>query len=137
MVSTSCKTSCVRFQISSMVRGYHKYQHIWEAVVGETLPCNREVGNIHNPYAVSIKKGDLVVGHVPKKVLCLCSLFLRRGGTICCEVTGSRRYSADLLQGGLEIPCNMIFEENAKEIEKVKNLIKMGPPSTDSQYQYS
>ena len=21
---------------------------IWEAVVGETLPCNREVGNIHD-----------------------------------------------------------------------------------------
>ena len=58
-------TSCVRFQIS-MVHRYHEYQHIWETVVGKTLPCNREVGNIHDPYVVSVKKGDLAVGHVPK-----------------------------------------------------------------------
>ena len=78
----------VWFQLSSMIHGYHEYLHIWDAVVGETLPCNHEVGNVHDPYVVSVKKGGVIVGHVPKKLSCLCSLFLRRGGSICCEVTG-------------------------------------------------
>ena len=39
-------------------------------------------------------------------------------------MTGSRRYSADLPQGGLEIPCKFIFTGISKDIEKVKKLIK-------------
>ena len=108
-----------------MVRGYHEYQHIWDAVVGEILPCNCETGNVHDPYAVSIKKGGVIVGHVPKKLSCLCSLFLQWGGIICCEVTGLRRYYSDLPQGGLEIPCNIVFKGHLKEIEKVKKVLKL------------
>ena len=115
--------STVVFQLSSMVRGYHEYHHIWDAVVGETLQCCREDGNIHNPYAVSVKKGSTIVGHVLKKLSCLCSLFLQRGGNICCEVTGLQCYSSDLPQGGLEIPCNLVSEGNLKEVKKVKNLL--------------
>ena len=33
-----------------------------------------------------------------------CHLFLRKGGIILCIVNGDRRYSADLIQGGLEVP---------------------------------
>ena len=55
----------VRFQISSMIRGYHEYEHIWDAVVGETLPCNYEVRNVHDPCAVN------VVGHNAKKAFML------------------------------------------------------------------
>ena len=108
-----------------MLRGYHKYQHIWDAVVGEILPCNCEMGNVHDPYAVSIKKGGVIVGHVPKKLSCLCSLFLLRGGIICCKVTGLRRYSSDLPQGGLEIPCNMV--------KKVLKLTESDSPSATTE----
>ena len=52
-----------------MVRGYDEYQHVWDAAVGETLQCHRKDGNVHNPYAVSIKKASTIVGHVPKKAL--------------------------------------------------------------------
>ena len=45
----------------------------------------------------------VVIGHLPRKLSKICSLFIRRGGSICCIVTGGRRYSADLPQGGLEI----------------------------------
>ena len=48
------------------------------------------------------------VGHVPKKILTICSLFLR-SGTIRCKVSGSRQYSGDLDQGGLEVPCKLTF----------------------------
>ena len=125
MVCTLRDTLCVGFQICSMVRGYHEYQYIWNAVVGEILPCNYETGNVHNPYAVNVKKGDVIVGNVPKKLSCLCSLFLQRGGIICCEVTGLLCYSSDLPQRGLEIPCKIVFKGNLKEIEKVKKVLKL------------
>ena len=51
-------------------------------------------------------------------------LFLRREGTIICEVTGTRRYSVDLPQGGLEIPCKLFFTAEALEVDKLHMLLK-------------
>ena len=73
--------------VNSMFWGYHECQMIWNnSVVGEKLVCNRELGNSHDPYAVAAKKTidrDLkVVGHVPRKISTICSLFIRRGRTI-------------------------------------------------------
>ena len=51
-----------------------------------------------NTYAVAVIRSGLVVGHLPKKISRVCSLFLRRGGTIYCIVTNTRRYSTDLPQ---------------------------------------
>ncbi len=48
----------------------------------------------------------------------ICSIFLRRGGLIKCKVTGSRQYSADLAQGGMEIPCILMFEGKKKTNEE-------------------
>ena len=31
---------------------------VWEAAVGQILPCEREGGNIHDPYAVTIDKNN-------------------------------------------------------------------------------
>ncbi len=82
---------------------------IWDAMIGERLPCIREPANQIDRYAVAIKKSDgTIIGHLPKKISKLCSLFLRRGGLIECIVSGRRRNSAYLQQGGLEIPCNLI-----------------------------
>ena len=52
----------------------------------------------------------------------ICSLIFRKGGSIFCQVSGSRRYSQDLPQGGLEIPCLLRFQGNAKDVQKVKKL---------------
>ena len=48
--------------------------------------------------------------------------FLEGGGSIHCVVTGRRRYSSDLPQEGLEIPCSLHFKGAAKDLEKVKKL---------------
>ena len=61
-------------------------------------------------------------------ILCL-HLFLRRNGTISCEVTGTRRKSSDLPQGGLEIPCKLIFASASREISKVQKLITIAQSS--------
>ncbi len=102
------------FSIASMTRGYHVYQGTWNALVGEVLECKRDNSNSHDPFAVAVVRNStggtgVVVGHVPRRLSALCSLFLRSGSIITCRITGSRRYSTDLPQGGLEIPCMLTF----------------------------
>ena len=55
----------------------------------------------------------------------LCSVFIRRGGLITCVVDGPRRYSSDLPQGGLELPCKLLFRApSLLESNKMKKLIQ-------------
>ena len=106
--------------IESCVRGFHIYQNVWTPVVGEVLGCRRETTNTEDRYAVAVYKSEEVVGHVPRKISCLCAAFIRRGGAICCTVEGGRRYSSDLLQGGMEIPCKLTFKGPLQELQKVQ-----------------
>ena len=102
---------------------YHVYSRIWDAAVGERLECAREPLNDSDRYAVAIIKHSVIIGHLPRKISRVCSLFLCRGGSITCTVTGTRRYSADLPQGGLEVPCLLLFKAQAKEIQKLKSIL--------------
>ena len=83
----------------SCIRGHHVLKDFWTPVINKELVCAQESGNSHNPHAMAIKKGSLVVGHVPRKISAVCSLFLR-AGTITATVTDSHQYSNDLPQGG-------------------------------------
>ena len=107
------------------VRGYHVYIDVWDASIGEELDCHREPNNAKDPYAVKVVKSSVVVGHVPKKLSRIYSLFIRRGGVIKCRVAGKRRHSSDLPQGGMEIPCILTFEAKLKELQKLKKLLKL------------
>ena len=102
------------FTIESMIRGYHEYKSVWEnPSEDDALACEREIGNAHDTHTVRIRKdidGEIrTVGHIPRKIFPLCSIFIRRGDIICCKVNGHRRYSHDLPQGGLEVPCILTF----------------------------
>ena len=117
----------VPFSVETVVRGYHKYKDIWVAVVGEELPCRREPTNQEDRSTVAVVKDSNIVGHVPRKISSICSLFLRQSGSIICRVTGSRQYSSDLPQGGLENSCVLTFSCAAKDgncLEKVRSLIE-------------
>lgn len=107
----------------SCIRGYHIYKDIWTPVIDEELQCRREPANIIDRYAVAVLKSGTIVGHLPKKISRISSLFIRRGGQIKCEVTGRRRRSADLVQGGLEVPCDLTFKSTKKELEKINSLL--------------
>ena len=85
------------------VRGHHVYKTIWVAAVGEVLICRREPINSADRYVVAVLKEETIIGHLLQKTLKVRSLFLRRGGSICYKVTGSRRYSSDLPQAGLGV----------------------------------
>ena len=49
-----------------------------------------------------------------------------------CIVTGSRRNSQDLPQGGLEIPCELLFTGDTKYIQKAKHCLSLAGISADS-----
>ena len=48
------------------VCGYHVYNDIWEAAVGEVLVCVREPRNAYDKYAVAVEKDGTTIGHLPK-----------------------------------------------------------------------
>ena len=79
--------------------------------------------NSKDPFAVAVVKSRVTVGHIPRKISSICSMFLRHGGTINCRVTASRRYSRDLPQGGLEVLYMLTFQGGAKDIVKVSKLV--------------
>ena len=64
------------------------YKSNWVPIVGETLACEVEFGNIHNPYAAAVRKPGVdessfeTVGHVPRKISALCHFYIRRAGII-------------------------------------------------------
>ena len=85
------------------------YKHIWEAADGKTLNCVRETTNRCDPFSVANIKDAVVAGHLARKISTVSSLFLKQKGTITCSVNGRRRYSRDLLQGGLEMIRNNYY----------------------------
>ena len=123
-----CKTRWTRwirmkmssYRMESCIRGFHIYKEVWTPFIGERLGCVRERSNREDPFAVAMKRGNEVVGHVPRTISCVCTLFLRQRGSISCEVTGSRRRSVDLPQGGLELPCILTFSGPEELVDKLK-----------------
>lgn len=55
------------------------------SVVDEHLECIRKEDNAEDSYAVAVIKDSTTVGHLPRRTSTLCSLFIRRGGTIRCS----------------------------------------------------
>ena len=124
----------ISFTVDSMIRGNHVYKDIWDSHLGEELTCRRERNNIHDPYAVAVLKSDVIVGHIPRAISAACYVFLgRAGSTISCKVTGPRRYSADLPQGGLEIPCSIEFKGENSMVGKMQSLLGCQKSTTRSE----
>ena len=107
------------FQFDTYVRGYHAYMNIWGPLLGKCLKCVKEPTNEVDKHAVAVVRinslsKEVVVGHVPKFISMIVSMFLSLPGcTLSIEVTGKR-----VNRGagyGLEIPANFHFygPENA------------------------
>ena len=119
------------FETESCIQGFHIYKKNWSPLIGKQIKCVREVANPRDRYAVAVIKTTSLstetVGHIPRCISAVCSSFLQRGGEIYCTVTGSRRYSRDLLQGDLEVPCTLSFMGDNKELKKLKTYFKKAP----------
>ena len=101
------------------------YKDVWNSAedIGQELTCKREPGNRSDTHAVAVTKADIIIGHVPRIISPICSIFIRRGGTIKCLITDARRYSYD----GLEVPCVYTFEaSNDNESTKTQKALRNG-----------
>ena len=79
--------------------------------------------NYRDPFAVVVMRSGVSVGHVPRKISSVCSMFLRRDGTISCRVTGDKSYSEDISQGGLKATCKPTLTEARRNIDKTEMLL--------------
>ena len=83
------------FTVLSVVRGYHEYKGVWSVPIDRTeLSCEREPGNPRDTSAVVVVErstsDEVTVGHVPQPFSAICSIFICRGGSLVCVVTGAR-----------------------------------------------
>ena len=104
LTMTAVEKDCHPFVLNSVVRGHHVYKCIWTPSVGEKLPLVTEVGNLHDKYAVCIKKDGKIVGHVPRGISKTVWYFINHNGIGICEITGKRKHGV-----GLEVPCTYTF----------------------------
>lgn len=66
----------------------------------------------------------MIFGHMLRIISSVCYLFLRRNGTLTCEVSGTRRHLADLPQGGLEISRTLLCTSPPSLIGKVQKFLQ-------------
>ena len=99
------------FSCQSCIRGYHIYMECWGAPLEEELVCKPQENNSSDSYTVIVLTmcEDKIVGHLPRKISRICWLLQ-------CTVEGPRWYSADLSQGGMEIPIKLKVIGNETEI---------------------
>ena len=55
---------------------FHIYKEVWTPFIGERIGCARERSNREDPFAVAMKRVTETVGHVPRTISCVCTLFL-------------------------------------------------------------
>ena len=82
-----------KYQKALCVCGYHVYEDIWEMkpyIYAEKVDCLLEPGNFHDKIAIAVEKDGIIIGYLPRNVLCIRDLLLKTGGTIRCPVTGRR-----------------------------------------------
>ena len=95
-------------------QGYHIYQTHWNADIRarlNTVPETRPGALVEDKCtsAVINNYNGKTVAHVPKFLTKLTFFFLKDGSKLHITVTGPRRYSVDLKQGGLELPAGVCF----------------------------
>ena len=124
----------VTYSFCCGIRGYHEYKSRWVPVLHEVLPVKHESGNSHSIHAIAIKKrlpGILVasvVGHLPREISRFTYFIIAHGAKVSCKIMDVHHRRSPLVQGGLEIPCEVIVEmemtdKNSLAIDCYKQLV--------------
>ena len=69
----------------------------------------------YDRYTFAVIKDTMTVG--PKNIDIM-YIFIRRGGIMQHCVTGNHHYSRDLVQGGMEVPCQLNLLGLGKELKR-------------------
>ena len=91
-------------------------------IVNEVLNLRREPGNPFSMFAIAVTKDVEVVGHVPKAIERVFSLFLaREGNGGSCTITGMHVNCGVGL--GIEVPCVYRLYGQEKYVQRLKELL--------------
>ena len=105
--------------------GFHVYKAIWELKVSEKLACSHEENNRDDPFAIKTCQLDSgkIVGHLPMELSRISKFILDRGAKIEVELRETYYLRSPLVQGGLEIPCDLVITmpNTMKSAELLKN----------------
>jgi hypothetical protein len=107
----------------SAVRGFHVYRFNWQPVLDQICETECELNNINDRFAVAVKVGGISVGHLPREQSRVCHYFIQRGGCIQVEISDTQYRRSLFEQGGLEIPCTLIFISTSADVERICALL--------------
>ena len=82
-------------------------------VLHEVLEVKYESRNCHDRYAIAVMKhlpGTLVASVVPREISRCTYFIIIHGAKVSCKVMDVHHRRSPLVQGGLEIPCQLIVE---------------------------
>lgn len=117
------------FTFTAAVRGFHYYQKIWVPEVAEKLKCFHEVNNAFDIFAIkTVSENGITVGHLPREVSRVTKFLLDRGARISLELTSRHYRRSPLVQGGLEIACQLTVKlpgtiKNHMIMDRYKELV--------------
>ena len=77
-----------------------------EASHGEVLSCSHKGGNRKEPFTVAVQKSRATVIHVPRRISCVCLLFLQQGDD------GISHHRGDLTPHYTGVPCVLIHSSH-------------------------
>lgn len=123
-----------QFEIACASRGFHAYRELWKPKLGQKLQIDQEVGNIHDPFAISLgakipgKLTDYeIIGHIPREISRFCHYFVNYGGKLEARVACTQYRPSPIPSGGLEIPILLIVKkgESTNEVfEKMEDFLR-------------
>ena len=98
-----------KFIFSAAIRGFHFYRKTWQPEEGEKLHCGYEKDNPFDDFAIkTTNKNGKTVGHFPMEILQITKFVIARGAMVEAHLSSTRYRRSPLIQGGLEIPCNVV-----------------------------
>ena len=88
-------------KFSAAIWAFHYYQRIWSPRENEELNC------LHEQAIKTICRNGKIVGHLPREISRITKFILDRGAQVNAVLTSNNYRRSPLVQGGLEIPCEV------------------------------
>ena len=99
---------------TAAVRGFHYSRRFWRPKENEKLDCLHEPGNAFDCFAIKTvnEKGDFT-----KEISRVTKYLLDRGFTMYCKLSSRHYRRSPLVQGGLEIQCEVVLISRATMLQ--------------------
>ena len=100
---------------TAAVRGFHCYRRFWQPNENEKL---YEPGNVFDQFVIkTVDERGGTVGHWPKEISRVTKYSLDQGISMHCKLTSRHYRRSPLVQGGLEIKCEVMINSRATVLQ--------------------